>query len=371
MSHAVLSPSSSSRWLNCPPSVRLCEEFEDEVSTYALEGTAAHSLCEYRLKKALGREVTNPIQDLSFYNEEMEECAEYYTTYVMEIIGKYKKPIVLIEERLDLSSYVKNSFGTADALVLGDKDLHIMDYKHGQGVVVSAFDNPQLKLYGLGALHLFDDIYDIEKVHLHIVQPRRENISEFEITKEELYQWAEEELRPKAELAFQGEGEFSCGDWCRFCKAKNKCRKRSEMALEIAREEFKLPPLLSEEEMEDALLILDGLESWIKDIKEYALKKALEGHKWKGYKLVEGRANRRYINEEKIAKLVKKLGYEPYEQKLKGITAMSKMLGKKEFEEKLGSFLERPRGKPTLVPRSDKREEMETVKDEFGGKNYD
>lgn len=367
MSHAVLSPSSSRQWINCPPSIRLSEEFQDDVSTYAAEGTSAHLLCEYHLKKALGRQAKDPREDLTYYNEEMEDCAEGYASYVMEIVAQYDSPLVLLEERLDLSNFVKDSFGTADCIVLSNNDLHIIDYKHGQGILVDARENTQLMLYGLGVLDLFGGIYDIQIVTLHIYQPRRNNISTYEVLSTDLYKWSEEVLKPKADLAFKGEGEFSCGDWCRFCKARNVCRKRAELALEIAREEFKRPPLLSDEEVEEVFQILDDLESWIKDIKAYTLSKALEGKKWKNYKLVEGRSNRRYVDEKKVAEVVKAEGLNPYEEKLLGITAMTKLLGKERFNELLSDLLEKPKGKPTLVSQDDKREEIqvENVKNEF------
>ncbi|WP_100065011.1 DUF2800 domain-containing protein [Miniphocaeibacter massiliensis] len=365
MSHAILSASASYRWINCPPSVRLSEEFTEKTSEYALEGTNAHQLCENKLKRVLGMDTKESIHDLDFYNDEMEECAEGYVNYVFEIISKYEKPLVLIEERLDLSKFAKDSFGTADCIILGDRELHIIDYKHGQGILVDAENNSQLMLYSLGALNLFDDIYDIETVTMHIYQPRRENISVFTRTPIELYKWAKEVIKPKAELAYKGEGEYKSGEWCRFCKAKNTCRKRVEVALEIAKEEFKFPPLLSDSEIEEILEILDQIDSWSKDIKDYALGKALEGKKWKNYKLVEGRSNRKYVNEEKVADIVIKEGLNPYEEKLLGITAMTKLLGKERFNELLSDLLEKPKGKPTLVSRSDKREEIETVKEEF------
>lgn len=364
-SHAYLSPSSSERWISCPPSVKLSEKFQDEVSSYAKEGTEAHALCEHKLKKLLGQDSKDPTDDLDFYSEEMEECAESYATYVMEIISRYKGPLVFIEQRLDLSKFAKESYGTADCIVLADNEINVVDYKHGQGILVDAHENTQLMLYGLGALNLFDGIYDIKKVIMHIYQPRRENISTFEMSTDELYKWTEGVLIPKSKLAFNGEGNYKSGDWCRFCKAKNICRERANIALEVARCEFKLPPLLSDEEVENALKDVEQIESWVKDIKEYALKRALEGKKWTNFKLVEGRSNRRYVDEEKVADVVKAEGYDPYEQKIKGITAMTKLLGKKKFDELLSSLLEKPKGKTTLVPRSDKREEIETVKEEF------
>lgn len=364
-SHAYLSPSSSERWLRCPPSMKLSERFHDEISSYALEGTEAHALCEHKLKRLLGLKSKDPTDALEFYNDEMEECAENYASYVMEIVSGYKDPLVFIEEKLDLSKFVKDSYGTADAIVLSDREINVIDYKHGQGILVEANENTQLMLYGLGSLNLFDDIYDIEKVIMHIYQPRRENISRFEIEADDLYKWAEDILIPKSKLAFAGEGDYRAGDWCRFCRAKNTCRERASLALEAARCEFKLPPLLKDSEVEEALENIEEIERWVKDIKEYALKKALEGKRWDNFKLVEGRSNRRYADEEKVAELVEKEGYDPYDKKLKGITAMTKLLGKEKFDELLSNLLEKPRGKTTLVPMTDKRKEIENIKDEF------
>lgn len=369
--HAILSASSSERWIHCPPSVRLSEKYEDEISPYALEGTSAHSLGEFKLRTLLGQNPKDLREDLEFYNEEMEDLTESYAFYVMEIVSQYKKPGVYIEERLDLSNYVKDSFGTADCIVIGEKDLHVVDLKYGQGVLVDAKENTQLMLYGLGALTLFDGIYDIEKVNFHIYQPRRDNISTYEIGTKDLYQWGES-IREIAELAYKGEGDFTCGTWCKFCKAKNKCRKRAEENLRVAKEEFTLPPELSDEEIEEILPRLDEMEQWVKDIKAYALERAMKGRKWKGLKLVEGRSNRKYRDEDEVIKKVKELGFNPFEEKLLGITAMTKLLGKKVFDENISDLLEKPKGKLTLVSLDDKREEVviENVKEEFGGFNY-
>lgn len=369
--HAILSASSSNRWIHCPPSVRLSQKYEDEVSPYALEGTSAHTLAEYKLKKLLGLDIKDPTEDLDFYDEEMEELTEGYASYVTEIVSKYQNPAVFVEERLDLSEYVKESFGTADCVVVGGEDLHVIDLKYGQGVLVDARENTQLMLYGLGALILFDRIYSLERIHIHIYQPRRCNISTYEIKKTELYKWGES-VREIAEKAYKGEGEFSCGEWCIFCKAKNKCRKRTEENLKLAQEEFTLPPELSDDEIEEILPKLDELEQWTKDIKAYALERALKGHRWKDLKLVEGRSNRKYVNEDEVIKKVKGLGFNPFEEKLLGITAMTKLLGKKVFDENITDLLEKPKGKLTLVSVDDKREEVviENVKEEFGGFNY-
>lgn len=226
-----------------------------------------------------------------------------------------------------------------------------------------------MQCYALGALELFDDIYDIDKVSMTIYQPRRQNVSSYEISKEDLYRWADEVLKPTAELAFAGDGNFLCGEWCGFCKAKNECRARAEANLKLTQHDFKLPPLLTDTEIEAILGKVDELVSWASDIKEYALQQALSGKEWSGFKLVEGRANRRYSNEAAVIDAVEKAGFDPYEKKLLGITAMQKLLGKSRFDELLTAYIEKPQGKPTLVPESDKRPAMNTAKNDFMEEN--
>ena len=367
--HAILSASSSERWINCPPSARLCENYPDRGSDYAAEGTDAHTLCEFRLKQALDLPAKDPIEDLGWYNEEMEECAAAYTAYVMELVEAAKQsgstPTVLIEQRVDFSRWVESGFGTADCIVIADRILNIVDYKHGQGVEVSAVDNSQMKLYALGALEIVDYLYDIEEVQMTIFQPRKGNVSVFQISREALLEWAEGELTRQAQLAFEGKGEFSCGEWCRFCKAKAECRERANANLALAQLEFQLPALLDDEEIAEILGKLDALVSWATDVKEYALQQAVSGKAWTGWKLVEGRSNRRYTNENAVIAAVLQAGYDPYEKKVLGITAMQKALGKARFEELLSPYIEKPQGKPTLVPESDKRPAMNTAKNDF------
>lgn len=367
--HAFLSASSSHRWLNCPPSARLCESYEDKGSDYAAEGTDAHLLCEYRLKAALGIPAESPIEKLTYYNEEMEECANGYAAFILELLETAKQtcsdPIVLIEQRLDFSRYVEDGFGTGDCVVITDGTLHIVDYKHGQGVLVEAEGNPQMKLYALGALEIFDGIYDISTVSMTIYQPRRDNVSTHSVFKESLYQWAEEVLKPVAGLAFTGDGEYHCGEWCQFCKVKNDCRARADYNLSLARYEFKLPPLLVDEEIEVILGQIDDLLAWASDIKEYALQAAVNGKQWNGWKLVEGRSNRKYLDETVVADTVSAAGYDPFEHKVLGITAMTSLLGKNRFEELLGRYIEKPQGKPTLVPEGDKRPAIHNAQHDF------
>lgn len=371
--HAILSASSSDRWLHCPPSARLCETYKDKGSDYAAEGTDAHALGEYKLKAALGLPAEDPTESLTWYSEEMEDCTSGYAEYVLEQVEAAKEtcvdPVVLIEQRVDFSRWVEQGFGTADCIIIADGTLRVIDYKHGLGVLVSADENPQMQCYALGALELFDDIYDIDTVSMTIYQPRRQNVSTYEISKDDLYHWAHEVLKPTAELAFAGDGNFLCGEWCGFCKAKNECRARAEANLKLAQHDFKLPPLLTDTEIEVILGKVDELVSWASDIKGYALQQALSGKEWPGFKLVEGRSNRRYSNEAAVIDAVEKAGFDPYEKKLLGITAMQKLLGKSRFDELLAAYIEKPQGKPTLVPDSDKRPAMNTAKNDFMEEN--
>ena len=373
--HAVLSASSSERWLNCPPSARLCEAYEDKGSDYAAEGTDAHTLCEFRLKQTLGISAENPIENLSWYNEEMEDCAAGYAAYVTELLETAKQtcsdPVVLIEQRVDFSRWVQDGFGTADCILIADGVLNIVDYKHGKGVKVSAEGNTQLFLYSLGALEIFDDIYDIETVRMTIFQPRLSNISISEVSKTTLLEWANTELAQKAQLAYEGKGDFHNGEWCRFCKAKAECRERAKANLALAKYDFEESALLDDEEIADILGKVDALTAWAADVKEYALQQAVSGKEWSGWKLVEGRSNRKYTNDAVVAATVEDAGFDPYERKVLGITAMQKLLGKSRFEELLAPYIEKPQGKPTLVPESDKRpayepaQQIERAKTDF------
>jgi hypothetical protein len=311
----------------------------------------------------------DPTGNLTYYSPEMEECANGYVSYVLELIETVKKtcadPVVLIEQRLDYSRWAREGFGTGDCIVIGEGTLHIVDYKHGQGVLVESEGNPQMMLYALGALEIFDPLYDIYEVAMTVYQPRRDNVSTWTVPKGGLYLWAEDVLVPGAALAYAGKGEFKCGEHCRFCKAKAECRARAEANLELARYDFKLPPLLEDDEIGAILSQIDELAAWASDIKEYALQQALSGKQWSGWKLVAGRSNRRYISEDAVAETVSAAGYDPYEHKLLGITAMEKTLGKAGFTELLGSLVEKPAGKPTLVLESDKRPALDNAKSDF------
>ena len=367
--HAYLSASASHRWLACPPSAKLCAMEEDRGSPYAQQGTDAHELCQYLVEKALGYDVRDPTEDLTWYDAEMQEAAEGYAAFVMEQVTEARKlckdPLVCIEQTLDFSKWVEHGFGTGDCVIVADDLLHIIDYKYGVGVLVEATDNSQLKCYALGALDTFGDLYDIRRIRLTIYQPRRGNVDTFELTTKELLSWADEVLAPTARLAYEGEGEYTAGDHCQFCKAKAYCRKRAEYSMELARYDFAEAPTLDAAEIAAILPQIDALVSWAEDIKAYALRQALSGEKFPGYKLVEGRSNRKYSDEATVARVVLDAGYDPYEKKLLGITAMTKQLGKKKFEELLSGFVIKPQGKPVLAPETDKRPELNTAQNDF------
>lgn len=374
--HARLSASSAKRWMSCPPSVRLEEQFPDSGSEYAAEGTLAHNLAEIILrynngeisKKAFSTRF-NKIKADPMYNREMQDYIEDYTQRVWEIANEVKAACpdarVLFEQRLDVSEYVPDGFGTGDVVIVADDMVNIIDLKYGKGVGVSAKDNPQLRLYGLGAYLEHSMLYDIRRIQMTIIQPRLENVSVEELTAEELLDWAEREVRPKAAQAYAGEGEFKVGDHCRFCKARVTCRARADYNLELSKLDFADPALLTEEEIGEVLRRADELDHWVKDITEYALAEALKGTRYEGWKLVEGTSRRKYTDPARVIQVLLEEGYKaedvqkPVEPK--GLTDMTKLLGKKLFEELLASLVIKPEGKPTLVPESDKRPELNRV----------
>ncbi len=369
--HALLSPSSSHRWISCPPSAVLESKFKNIESPAAAEGTAAHALCEHKLRKALHMRSKRPRSE--YDSDEMEENSNAYVEYVMEQLEVAKQtcmdPIVLIEQKVDFSDYVPDGYGTADCIIISDEKLQIIDYKNGVGVVVDAEDNPQMKCYALGAHAIFDSLYDIKEVAMSIFQPRRENVCTWTITVEELKAWAENELKVKAQLAINGEGDFCPGEWCTFCRAAVKCKARAEENLKLAKKEFAMPPLLTDEEIEEILTVLPDLTRWAKEILAYATDAAVHhGKQWSGFKVVQGRSNRKYKDEEAVAEAAKANGYKDiYRQSLITLTEMQKLMGKKSFDKILGDLIVKPPGKLTLVPNTDKRPAMNVsnAKNEF------
>ena len=357
--HALLSASSSHRWLNCNPSARLEREFADRETLAAAEGTAAHALAEHKLKRRLKMRSERPVSP--FDTEEMEICTDDYADFVMEQVTKERRrdpdTQVFIEQRLYFSCYVPEGFGTGDCLIVSKGRLHIIDLKYGMGLLVDSEENPQMKLYALAALTQYEEQYQIKKVKLTIFQPRRENVSTWETSVAKLKKWATKDLVPKAQRAFKGEGEYCPGEWCIFCKAAVKCRARAEDKLRLAQSEFKMPPLLTDAEIEDVLAKLPDIKKWADEIQEYALAKALAGKEWTGFKLVEGRSVRKFTDERAVIEAANAAGYHDiYKQTLISLTEMEKLMGKAEFSKVLGALVTKPQGKPTLVPDTDKRQ---------------
>ena len=358
--HAVLSASSAHRWLNCPPSALLAKGHGD-TSQAALQGTAAHALAEHKLRRALKQQSKRPVSE--FEDDEMDTLTDDYVEFVLEQYAKAQEAsadaLIYIEQRLDFSHLVPDGFGTGDCLIIADGTLQVIDLKYGLGVLVEAEANPQLQLYALGALRLFDALFDIEQVTVTIFQPRRENISSWTIPVTELQAWAQTVLKPAAELAASGAGEFAAGSWCQFCPIAPTCRARAEANLTLAKHEFAPPAELSADEVADVLARIPDLTKWAGDVQDYALSKALTGERYAGFKLVAGRSIRKYVDETAVAEAAKAAGYKDiYKQSLLTITAMEKLMGKKQFAEILGDLVVKPEGKPTLVPLSDKRPEL-------------
>lgn len=374
--HAKLSPSAAARWINCPGSVQLAALCPAPPSTpYADEGTLAHTLAELKLRDfdsetGLSGVLLDKWQEVHAdprYCGEMDEATDYYRDLVTErLIEAGPDAILLVEQRFSLEAWVPECFGTADAVIIGGDAIEVIDLKYGKGVKVSATGNPQTRLYGLGAAVMFSDLYDLNTVRMTIVQPRLDHVSTEELPLLDLYKWAETVVKPAALEAVDRtlEPRTACGDWCRFCPAKATCRTRAEKNLELARYEFQKPALLTKDEIAEILGQLDEFQHWTADVSEYALSQALQGEKYDGWKLVEGRSVRKYADDLKVAAVLQEAGYPEavlYERKLLGISAMEKVVGKKKLTETLGDLIVKPAGKPVLVPESDKREAISTT----------
>ncbi len=396
--HALLSASSSKQWLHCPPSVRLQENFPNESSVYAEEGTFAHEICEYKVRKYLHERVKRP-QSEEFDTEEIEQITDVYAEFVISIIEQMREngcePLAFVEERVDYSHIAPSGFGTADMLIIGkDADgrglLHVCDFKTGKGVFVEADHNSQMMLYALGGLAAYGFLYDIEIVRMSIIQPRLDNISTFECSRQELEDWGES-IKPTALLAFEGKGEQHPGDWCRFCRAKPVCKACADEALALCREDFldldagafddtaeesdmtapyeadtntavfKQPGLIPITELAEILPTLNRISSWIEAVFAFVSSEAINhGVPIPGYKVVEGRSKRIFTDTKAVVDTAVQNGYtDLYKQTLITLTEFEKMMGKKKFNELLGEYVAKPPGKLALVPESDPREPVD------------
>ncbi len=404
--HAVLSASSSKQWLHCPPSIRLQENFPNESSVYAAEGTFAHEVCEYKVRRYLHERVKRP-QSEEFDTEEIEQITDMYAEFVITIIEQMRQngcePLAFVEERVNYSHIAPSGFGTADMLIIGKDEngkglLHVVDFKTGKGVFVDADHNSQMMLYALGGLAAYGFIYEIETVRMSIVQPRLDNISTFECSRQELEEWGES-IKPIAKLAYEGKGEQKPGDWCRFCRAKPVCKACADEALALCREDFldldagafnetaeesdmtapyeadtqtavfKQPGLIPLSELAEILPTLNRISSWIEAVFAFVSSEAINhGVPIPGYKVVEGRSKRIFTDTKAVVDTAVQNGYtDLYKQSLITLTEFEKMMGKKKFNELLGKFVVKPPGKQALVPDSDPREavDLSTAEQKF------
>lgn len=372
--HALLGASSAHRWLACTPSARLEANQPDSSSTAAAEGTLAHELAEIRLTQLLrGEKPTTPerIRKHPLYHPVMDEYVDQYADYVMEHLVEARLATpdaqLLLEQRLDFSEYVPEGFGTGDAVLVSDGTLHVFDFKYGKGHPVYAQDNPQIRLYGLGALNAFDMLYRINRVVMHIIQPRLDSITFEEMTAWELKTWGSS-IQPKARDAFAGDGEKVAGPHCTFCRFKFKCRTYAMHQLEIAQKRFaepehreKEPDELTPAEISGILSTVDELTRWARGVKEFALEQAMRGTRYPGWKVVQGRSNRTITDEAAAIDLLDRAGFTTDRvTTLKGLTALEEIVGKKALAELLGDLIAKPVGRPTLAKDEDKRPAIES-----------
>lgn len=381
--HALLGASKAGMWINCPPSARLTEHIPDKGSAYAEEGTVAHKLAEIKLRRRLTpcnssrrqalEEQLEQLKQGPYYNAEMESAIQEYVELIeerfMEAKSRSDDARILLEERIDLSEWVPEAFGTCDVVIISDCVLEVIDLKYGQGVPVSAEGNPQIRLYGLGAWNEYSYLYDISEVRMTIMQPRRDNVSTEVLSIDELMEWAENVVKPAAQLAFAGEGEFSSGDHCKWCLVKANCKARADKNMEPLSYQFKDPALLTIEEIGAILFISDQLQAWAKDVKNFAYDQALAGVVIPQWKLVEGKSDR-VIKDAEAAKNALLASEFTLEQIMKplemlGISALEKKHGKKTIAGVLKELIIKPTGKPALVPETDRRPKLNSVESDF------
>lgn len=384
MSHALLSPSSASRWIHCPPSALLNAEAGDRDTVFTREGTLAHAVAELKARKyfiGMGPQkygaALKKLKSDELWQDEMDGHTDAYLDALKDIAATFAEPpYVALEQRVDFDEYVPEGFGTADCIMIGGEVLHIVDFKYGKGVDVSAEDNPQLKLYAVGAILQYMAFYDIFTVRMTIVQPRiKREPDTWEIEARNLLNWAEHEVKPAAALAIAGEGEFAEGDWCRWCAVRGNCRRRAEAQLELAKQDFKLPPTLTDAEVGEALTLGRRLKTWLSDLEDYALTACLNGAEVTGWKAVEGRSVRAWTDQDAAFTTAKKAGVPEemlYKREPVSLAQLEKIMGKKEFAKVFtqpkAMFVVTPPGKPTLVTVDDKRQAITnkpTIEEDF------
>lgn len=391
--HALLSASASERWLQCPPSARLEEQFPDKTSDYAAEGTLAHEMCELKLRRIFTEPGMpdrtfntrmNKLKKQELYQPEMLRFTDEYVDYIKEIAYSYPSaPYVAVEKQVDYGHVAREGFGTADCIILYGNEIHVIDFKYGTGVPVSAYGNPQLLLYAVGAVAAYSMIFDIHQVHLHVIQPRLKNFTEWSLPISALKDW-EHFVKERADLAWDGKGDFHQGKWCRFCRASAVCRHRKDENLSLdaygttdehGSVSHPLPPVISNEEVGQILARAQHLADWVKKLERYALEALVKGEAVPGWKIVEGRSNRVITDTDAAYAELQKAGYAEallYDQVPVTLTAVEKLISKEDHAKILSRYIEKPKGKPTLVPASDKRPEyrQETSAEEaFGGSN--
>lgn len=372
--HALLSASAAHRWLNCTAAPKMEAKFPDTTSEYAREGTLAHSIAELKLRAyavepmshaAFTRRL-NKLKKDELYQPEMDTHTETYLDYVKGILLSYQsKPYTVVEKRVDFSQYVPQGFGTADCLIMVPNELHIVDFKYGKGVPIDAANNPQMRLYALGALAAYQILYQFKTVHMHIVQPRIQIFSQETLDVDSLRQWADEVVAPKAQEAMSEDGgKFSPGDWCRFCRAKAQCKARCEFyaaMVETAQEKHDMT-MISMPELGKYLTIAKQLKAWADDLQDYGLSCTLQGVHVPGWKCVEGRGSRSFTDTDAAFKTLMDNGIDEsvlYERVPLTLAKTEKTIGKKLFTELVGDYVEKKPGKPTLAPESDKRPPMD------------
>ncbi len=388
--HALLSASGAHRWLHCPPSARLTESIPDRRSEYADEGTAAHELAEVKIRQTLlpcnrieRQKLSTKLKELQagkFYGPEMENATQDYVRIVeerfMEAKSRSEDAVILLEERLDYSEWAPpDNYGTGDVVLIADGVLEVIDLKYGKGVPVSAVENPQIRLYGLGAWSAWNYLYDIREVRMTIIQPRLDSVSTDSMPIDSLLEWGETVVKPAAILANAGEGEFHSGEHCRWCKVKATCRARAEENMKALEYEFRDPRLFTLEELGNILVIAEQLSTWSKDVQDFAFEQAKSGKKVPHWKLVEGRSNRTIVDKEVAKSKLEAAGIEadkylkPHE--LFGITDLEKNIGKKELVALIGDLIEKPKGKPVLVSETDKRPELNSLENDFANESFE